>query len=251
MKRPLPVGAKIGRTNQDFDEWFNKEQYHKPIGRFEIDAALDKELKDRLAPFHHGEHVVRQRLIRNQRMSFPFTEVTDINPHAHRPIKRLVQPKATDDSDLRALVLSQAGDLDPTALEEYGKQEVSSIALPSNYPTEDMIEAVMRGSVDPTDLKLKRAFADALQDESGTWSPDEDFVGSMPFQASMLHLARYYRLDTHRDYQEPVTAVVGDTVEDFCLYYCLSRLHDGVLWLPQKWIDDCQRRLVSNSWPSP
>jgi len=27
-------------------------------------------------------------------------------------------------------------------------------------------------------------------------------------------------------------------MEDFCLYYCLSRLHDGIFWLPKKWLDE-------------
>ena len=229
----------------NFDEWFNDRQYHTPVGSFRIDDALDKELKNRLAPFHHGDHVVRETLIRNHKMRFPFTEVTDINRHAHRPITKLVVPKAVDDLDLRALILSQAGDLDATALEEFGKQSVSAVTLPASYRTEAIVEAILR-SAGPMDLKLTGAFAEAHQDVPEASSPDEDFIGHTPFQASMLHLARYYRLDIHRDYKEPITAIIGDTVEDFCLYYCLSRLHDGVLWLPKKWLDDCDRRRINN-----
>jgi len=234
------------KFDQDFDEWFKEQQYLTSIGDFKIGNALEQELKNRLAPFHPADHVVQDWLIRDHGTSFPFTNVTDINLHAHRPVKKLVLPKPTDDLDLRAMVLSQSGDLNKPALDEYAKQAVSSTVLPSAYKTEDMVESVMRGSVDPTDLKLKKALADALQDEPGAWSPDEDFVGHMPFQASMLHLARYYRSDIHRDYQEPVTVVVGDTVDDFCLYYCLSRLHDEVFWLPKKWLDECERRRVNN-----
>jgi hypothetical protein len=62
----------------------------------------------------------------------------------------------------------------------------------------------------------------------------------------MLHLSRYYQVGIHLGYQEPVTAIIGDTVEDFCLYYCLSRLHDDVLWLPMKWLDHFDRRRINN-----
>jgi hypothetical protein len=212
------------KFDQDFDEWFKKEQYHSTVGNFSIDPSLEAELKNRLAPIHHGDHVVRETLIRNGQMGFPFTKITDINPNAHRPVQKLVLPKPTTDMDLKAMVLSQSGDLDPAALAQYSKQGVSAATLPDNYSTGDMVEAVVRGGVDPTELKLKKALADQLTDESdSTWTPDDDFVMHMPFQASMLHLGWYYRLDTHRDWEEPATVVVGDTVDDFCLYYCLSR----------------------------
>lgn len=235
------------KFSQDFDEWFQKEKYHSPIGNFAIDRSLEQELKNRLAPTHHDTHVVRETLIRDHGMGFPFTKITDINPNAHRPVKKLVLPKPTTDMDLRAMVLSQSGDLDPPTLEEYTKQGVSATTLPDDYKTEDMVEAVMRGGVDPTDLKVKKDLADQFKDEPGaSWTPDEDFVMHMPFQASMLHLGWYYRLDTHRDWEEPVTVVIGDSVDDFCLYYCLSRLHGGVFWLPNKWLDECERRRVNN-----
>jgi hypothetical protein len=236
------------KYDQDFDEWFEDQQYHGTVGRFEIETALEQELKNRLAPFHHGEHIA-DRLIRGRGhgLGYPFTEITKITPHAHRPIEKLVLPKHVDDLDLRALVLSGSGDLDKKAVEEYAKQGVATTTLPDDYETEGMVQAVMAGAVSSFRLFLRRSAGEQPSEEIGPWSPDEDYVRHMPFQASMLHLARYYRLDTHHDYQEPVVAVVGDTVEDFCLYYCLSRLHDGVYWLPKKWLEDCYRRDINNT----
>jgi hypothetical protein len=226
------------KFDQDFDPWFKEQQYHPTIGNFAIDAALQDELKNRLAPFHHDDHVVQKRLIRDHGLGFPFTEVRDINPHAHQPIKQLVLPKEVDDFDLRAMVLSQSGDLDEPTFHEYTSQQLSITTLPDNYDCEDMVEAVMMGAVDRFEL--------GRTGDGERWRPDEDYVRHMPFQGSMLHLARYYRSDTHQDWLEPVVLVVGDTVEDFCLYYCLSRLHDGVFWLPKKWLDDCYRRYINN-----
>ena len=233
--------------NFNFDEWFNERQYHVPVGSFSTDDALEKRLKDRLAPFLQADHAIHDRLIRNHKMGFPFTEITDINPRAHMPVRKLVLPRTIEDSDLRALILSQTGDLDSTAIEKFDQQGVSAVTLPTDYRTEIMVEALMREWAEgPTDLKLRRAFVDPDQDDPEVPGSDEDFIGHLPFQASMLHLARYYQLGIHRSYQEPVTAVIGDTVEDFCLYYCLSRLHDEVFWLPMKWLDDFDRRRINN-----
>jgi hypothetical protein len=126
------------------------------------------------------------------------------------------------------MVLSLSGDLGQAALDEYFKQGFSASSLTNQYKTEDIIRALMTNQ------------------PGTTLTPDEDFVRYVPFQASMLHLGWYYRLDTHRYWQEPVTVVVGDTVDDFCLYYCLSRLHEGVFWLPKKWLDEHERRRVNN-----
>jgi hypothetical protein len=233
--------------DQDFDEWFEGQQYRSTLGRFFIEAALEHQLKNRLAPFHHGEHIIT-RLVRGRGhgLGYPFTEITRINPHAHRPIKKMVLPKLVDDLDVKVLVLSGSGDLDKEEVEEYRKQGVAITTLPDGYETEDMVHAVVAGAVSSFRLSLRRNTGEQSSGETGQWGPDEDYVKHMPFQASMLHLARYYRLDTHHDYQEPVVAVLGDTVEDFCLYYCLSRLHDGVYWLPKKWLEDCYRRDVNN-----
>ena len=229
---------------EDFEEWFEKEQHLRAIENSAITADLREQLKNRLSPFQRAGYIV-DRPVRGHSLGFPFTAITDINPHAHRPIKKLVLPKRADDLDLRAMVLSQAGDLDQSAQDEYAKQDVAITTLPDNYDSDEMVKAVMMGAVDRIELNLKSTM-EQIPEEANKWRPDEDYVGHMPFQASMLHLARYYRLDTHHDWEEPVVVVAGDTVDDFCLYYCLSRLHDGVFWLPKKWLDECHKRYTNN-----
>ena len=45
----------------------------------------------------------------------------------------------------------------------------------------------------------------------------------------MLELG-LYRSTRYPAWQEPLIVVVGNRFEDFCLYYCLSRLRDRVVW---------------------
>jgi len=54
--------------------------------------------------------------------------------------------------------------------------------------------------------------------------------GILPYQLSMLQLG-LYRSVKYAGYAEPLLLVAGDTFEDFCLYYCLSRLRDRVVWV--------------------
>jgi hypothetical protein len=235
------------KFDSSFDEWFEKQKYASRIGEFSIDPALDTELRNRLSPIMATDKAARHSLIRGHGLGFPFTNVHDINPNANQPVRRVVLPKRTANLDLRNLVLSQSGDLDKEASDEYAAQGVAVETLPDDYRTEDMVTALLQGSVDTADIRLKKALAEQLPpDQSAPWTPDEDYVGQMPFQASMLHLARYYLLSTHRDWEEPVTVVIGDAVDDFCLYYCLARLHDGAYWLPKAWLDDSDRRRRNN-----
>jgi hypothetical protein len=151
-----------------------------------MDPALQQELKNRLAPFHHGDHII-DRLGRDYGLSFPFTKVTDINPHAHQPINKLVLPKKVDDLDMRVMVLSQSGDLDKPTREGYENQAVAITTLPDNYQTEDMVKAVIAGAVDPLERSLARSMPGISPDGVERWAPDEDYVKLLPFQASMLH----------------------------------------------------------------
>lgn len=233
----------------DFDEWLEKEKYLTKIEHsFSITPGLDTELKNRLAPIIQATTAVAVRLVHGRAAGFPFTKVSDINANAHRPARDLMLAKPIEDPDIRNLVLSQSGDLDKAALDEYIDVGVVVTTLPENYRTEDMVEALMEGTVDAATIRLRKKLADQLSsDQSANWTPDEDFVSQMPFQAlAMLHLARYYAVATHRDWEEPVTVVIGDAVDDYCLYYCLSRLHDGVYWLPKTWVDESERRRTNN-----
>ena len=57
-----------------------------------------------------------------------------------------------------------------------------------------------------------------------------EFDGVAPFQLSMLQLG-LYRSTKYPYWTEPYILVGGNTLEDFCLYYCLSRLRDRVAWV--------------------
>lgn len=67
------------------------------------------------------------------------------------------------------------------------------------------------------------------------WNPNIKFP--CHFQLSMLNLT-----DTFNEYDHkiklPIVLVIGDSLEDFCLYYNMSRLRFDVLWAPYSLIKD-------------
>lgn len=58
-----------------------------------------------------------------------------------------------------------------------------------------------------------------------------DEWGTMPRDLSRIHLAAYSDPATPW-YQAPVILVIGETAEDFCLFYSLSHMRPDVYWLP-------------------
>jgi hypothetical protein len=57
-----------------------------------------------------------------------------------------------------------------------------------------------------------------------------------PFDLCMAQLV--YRISTkHHYFDEPIVLVVGESFEDFCLYFSLSRLRHDVAWLPSCWLE--------------
>ena len=55
-----------------------------------------------------------------------------------------------------------------------------------------------------------------------------------PFDLSGIQLAQYY---SKKGTTEDVVLIVGDTLDDFCLYYCLSRMRPDVASLPLSWLE--------------
>jgi hypothetical protein len=64
----------------------------------------------------------------------------------------------------------------------------------------------------------------------------QDILQSAPMRLSMTGLG-YYRSIRHLDSTELVIAIAGRGVEDFALYYALSRMRSRVVWIPPSVLD--------------
>ena len=57
------------------------------------------------------------------------------------------------------------------------------------------------------------------------------------FDISQLGLSSVRSTRSHT-FELPTVLVLGDSIEDFCLYYCLLRLHGRALWIPSWFLEN-------------
>ena len=181
----------------------------RPVDSFAVSQSLQDELKSRLAPLYFQEHVLHSGWIGASSEAFsPLTNVAKILKNCDAP--------------------GEVTELKPTFpdVPELWHCSVTG-RLRSNY-AEALREAGIRITV--------REFAPDQISDYFNFVMRSPMEATTPFQASMLQLSEYVPLYYGRP-AEPVVVVVGDTLEDFCLFQCLSRLRYGVSWLLPSWLD--------------
>ena len=187
--------------------------------RFEISAELQQQLKERLAPFFFQEWIVEAGTVRAQsRPHHPHTDVLDILQQAEYP-RRIFQ--ITGGGSLPKLWWAAA----------FGclTDEVRSLLAKSS------IDVFQRGDT-PEEVKLLISLA-VERYETSPFLTDasadqiQELLRAEPFRLSSVGL-NAYRSVRHQDWTEPVVAVAGSSLEDFAVYYALSRMRDRVVWIP-------------------
>lgn len=203
--------------SMDFEEWFDGSARQSTLDELNISDELEAELTQRLSPFHMGTGNTVDWLSKNVGFGFPFTRVTKILPFATRHIGQVLLPGAISDPATALFVNSQTGKAGAEYVNELTSQGFSVTAL---------------GPEERASSILRLAFGERRRG-------DENYLARMPFGLSMLHLGEYYDLRVHREEKEPLVIILGDTVDDFCLYYSLSRMHNRVCWMPLAWLKSC------------
>ncbi|MGW7127326.1 hypothetical protein ACWGIA_03085 [Streptomyces bobili] len=210
-----------------FEEFFSEGVAQSRIDDFAISDDLGRELIRRLSPFHRNR-AIRGNLTTKNGFGFPFTKIAKIISASTRHIDLVRLAPKIDDLTLKLLIHSETG---VTREDHYVEAGLVARPLPDSYGILDVLKHVGGSGLTPTPIQDEEPMLDA------------DFLPNTPFGLSMLHLGQYYRADRHMDYEEPVVLVIGDAVEDFCFYYSLSRLHEGVKWLPLEWLRACTKAL--------
>ncbi|MFD7158821.1 hypothetical protein ACFV9C_29770 [Kribbella sp. NPDC059898] len=219
----------------DFEKFFRERADSSDIEELHISDQLQKELINRLSPFHLSGRAVQHYLSRRDGFAFPFTKMPAILPFAHRQVQRITLPPAIDDPVGALMTHTRTGAATEAYLDQLRSHGIAAEAPPSECDAWQFVQYALGG---------RGGWATVVG--NGTWEPDADYDKTTPFAISSLHLARYYRTDKQMTYLEPVVVVLGDTVDDFCFYYSLSRLHDDVYWLPLSWLSEAYRGLMAS-----
>jgi hypothetical protein len=186
---------------------------------FSIAPELQNQIKIRLSPFYFQEWIVEAGAVgARSGVSFPLTSLVKIIRNAEHP-DRFATINAPADLLPRLWYGATCGLLRDKAVEQF-----EAVGLTQDcYDFEEadlshLIEFVIGGEIrGPWAIQPNtRAFF--------------DLNGIAPFQLSMLQLG-LYRPTKYPAWSEPMVLVAGNTVDDFCLYYCLSRLRERVVWI--------------------
>lgn len=206
----------------------NAEQIREEIDRnlrdsvqsdFAISPELQKEIKVRLAPFWFQEWVVEAGAIGAAApIMFPLTDITKIivnTDHGDEFASISVPPGSVP----RLYYAAVCGAFNEEAVEEL--EGLGFDRQVFDFDAQDMsqlTELVVTGEV--REHRAHRAGGRNFFQINGI----------LPFQLSMLQLG-LYRPARYQYWTEPSILVAGNRFDDFCLYYCLSRLRDGVHWV--------------------
>lgn len=186
---------------------------------FGIEQQLQEELKRRLAPFWFEQYAVDAGAIgAGSTPDFHLTQLSNIILNSEHPnaISVLEVPDALVPKLWCASVTGLAS---PTMLDVFQQLGITRESFPFREDNIGvLLELVITGEV-------RRA--QAAHPGSTAFST---LAETTPFNISMLQLG-LYRSTRYTYWTEPLLLVAGNTFEDFCLYYCLSRLRDRVVWV--------------------
>jgi hypothetical protein len=185
---------------------------------WDISRELHEEVKTRLSPFHFDKWIVNaQAITAGSPPPFHLTNIAKIISNTEHPdrVARISAPETL----LPTLWFSAVtGRLNGQAAAAY--QELGIMPEPFEFSEENLSELISL-TVNGSGQSFR-----AVRPES-TIPADLDSV--TPFNLSMLQLG-LYRSVRYIGTHQPLITVAGNTLEDFCIYYCLSRLRDRVVW---------------------
>lgn len=231
-------------SDKDIDDHVSKEASISSYLDFKISETLSQELKNRLSPFYFEQHIVKSvSLSRGKNIGFPLTSIKDIILNTDlKEVYDMDVDRRVSDIDVKMYLYSQLGSLTDEYQKSLKDLKLNIKKIPKNYSTSNIIEDLVNGGVDFSFIKLKKDLSEELnKKENKEWSPTENYLEKIPFSVSLVKLGKYYKVQDHHDWKEPVVLIVGDTIYDFCYYYNLSRIHENIHWISKKLIDKCNK----------
>jgi len=213
------------------------------LTQFGISAELQTELRDRLAPFYFQQWIVEAGLLGAAGVPhYPHTNVVEILPYAQQP-QRVFRLKNVAPFS----ALWWAASFGHVNAEMEGQLAKIGVEVTSQGSTAEEIRFLIRLAVKGyEEIESSSFFANT------SLKAISQILESMPFHLSMAGLGSY-RSIRHRHWDEPVVAVAGKSLQDFALYYAISRMRTRVAWIPPCVLDEVlasppARETIDEAW---
>jgi hypothetical protein len=216
---------------------------HSGLTHFGISLELQQELRDRLAPLYFQQWIVEAGSLGASSVPHhPHTDVIDILPHAEHAARVMRLPETVPFSPL--WWAASFGSVNDELQVQLAKLN-TEVFDPCDSP--DDLKLMIRLAV-----KTYEEIESAAFFANTTLNKIHDVLQSVPFRISMAGLDRY-RSVRHPDWMELPVAVAGTSIEDFCLYYALSRMQPRVVWIPPSIIEEAlgpppQNQKIDAAW---
>ena len=185
--------------------------------QFELSEGLKEQLYSRINPFSGSDKLIHGFTARSDQSSGRLTSIIyPFEGFAKRPnperIEDFLDVTMNASLPVQLMVHSLHGKLWPAIR--------SQIHAPGNV------------HMSSAHLSIEDA-GNILQD---LWEREDHLYEGTVAAASLLKCAFYYPVNSaHRS--QPLVIIVGNEIEDYCLYHSLSRLRRNVIWLPQHLLD--------------
>lgn len=196
---------------------------------FTIEKELQEKIKQEIAPFHFEDNVVGPIVFSDSSVGYPLTSIETIMNYGL--VEKIWVLDPIRNIDCALMVHSNWGIYNKPFYEKLEKLGVQIDHIPNTIALNDLLEMAIQNKISDGCIQIKKSLA-GLQG-SDRWYPEEDITKFTPYKTSLFHLQKYLINHGPDFYNEPDILVFGETIQDFCLYYCLSRYYQGVYWLPR------------------
>jgi hypothetical protein len=197
------------------------------VPAFSLDDQLRFDIIDRIIPFHFEKsiHGITQGIT-----PYELTKIAEVLPCVNHPTSYI----SFELPDIVEPVwwVARTGKYAESTLNELNSLGVHEdrIRVHENE-VYDFAHWIAGGS-----HSLRREIAASLGTCSSFTPPDRT-TKPLPFDLTMSQVGLYGRGFSWHEIRSRFALVLGDSVADFCLSYCLPKIDVPACWIPLKWID--------------
>jgi hypothetical protein len=210
------------KTDQNAAKTIRENLRQSVVTPFGISTELQHELRDRLAPFYLQEWIVEAgSLVAGSVPHHPHVDVMDILPYAAHS-KRVMRVSGAAPFP-QLWWASSFGSINPEMQGQLATLNVDTYEYGGSIEEYKLLISL--------GVKGHEEVGSARFLTNKSFSTIQGILQSAPVRLSMTGLG-YYRSIRHQDATELVIAIAGARIEDFALYYALSRMKSRVVWIP-------------------
>lgn len=212
--------AEQGYQGDDVEREIRNSILSSFVKDFHVSENLTRQLLVRLSPFHLEDHFQVSFIGGHDRPGYPFTDVSELVKAVEMPPDHVLDVKNDAKSEISL----------PPTLWLLAESGIASKAFQERL-AEKGVQTV------------PKSFRNDTETDFINWgiTPYSDVGYKTPSTLTRLGL-KGVRALASRQFETPSVLVVGETLEDFCLYYALSRLHGRTIWLPNWFLPSGQAR---------